>query len=108
MKSISGVNDLQRDENFNRLYRGKWIRVSGPAVLSKTGDRVYVNFEFDRKPVLKLVPFKFVQFEMEKSKHDKIAHLPNDTILIVEGQLDYHSPSFVKIGLINGRVIELL
>lgn len=54
-----------------------------------------------------LGPFTFVQFEMEKSEHDKIAHLPNDTTLIVEGQLDYHSRSFVKIGLVNGSVIEL-
>jgi len=98
IKSISGVNDLQRDENFNRLYKGKWIRVSGPATISKTKDRVNVNFQFGR--------ILFAQFEMKKSENDKISHLPNDTILIVEGQLDYNIANF-KIGLINGIVIEL-
>ena len=85
LESISGTNNLQIEENFETLYKGKWIRVRGPVSISGYADQSRINCTFEGI---------FGQFDMNKSEKDKIIHLPNGAIVTVEGQFDSIIPYF--------------
>ncbi|MBL7073298.1 MAG: hypothetical protein ISS33_05940 [Candidatus Omnitrophica bacterium] len=99
--AIKGTNDLQIKERFKRLYKGKWLRVRGPCSVTTIGGKEYIMFETDRKFVWA------IQYEMNESEKEKIYHLPEKTIITVDGRFDYIMPG-IKIMMSNGIIVENL